>query len=102
MEKYLSIHSFSVMGHTFWKENVEDRVKLLELNVLNKNELGNDVSEDLAPKFPFNVPHSTTPSTPQGHLFFALLAMNGPLPAEPKCRENTAKVANVSFTNLCK
>lgn len=38
MEKYLSIHSFSVMGHTFWKENVEDRVKLLELNVLNKNE----------------------------------------------------------------
>ena len=26
------------MGHAFWKENVEDRVKLLELNVLNKNE----------------------------------------------------------------
>ena len=26
------------MGHTFWKENVEDRVKLLELNVLNKND----------------------------------------------------------------
>ena len=38
MEKYLSIHSFSFMGHAFWKENVEDRVKLLELNVLNKNE----------------------------------------------------------------
>ena len=26
------------MGHAFWKENVEDRVKLLELNVFNKNE----------------------------------------------------------------
>ena len=26
------------MGHAFWKENVEDRVKVLELNVLNKNE----------------------------------------------------------------
>ena len=23
------------MGHVFWTENVEDRVKLLELNVLN-------------------------------------------------------------------
>ena len=23
------------MGHTFWKENTEDRVKLLESNVLN-------------------------------------------------------------------
>ena len=22
------------MGHTFWKENIEDRVKLLESNVL--------------------------------------------------------------------
>ena len=27
MEKNLSIHSFSFMGHTFWKENSEDRVK---------------------------------------------------------------------------
>ena len=23
------------MGHAFWKENIEDRVKLLESNVLN-------------------------------------------------------------------
>ena len=23
------------MGHAFWKENIEDRVKLLELNVIN-------------------------------------------------------------------
>ena len=23
------------MGHTFWKENIEDRVRLLESNVLN-------------------------------------------------------------------
>ena len=26
---------FIFMGHAFWTENVEDRVKLLELNVLN-------------------------------------------------------------------
>ena len=90
------------MGHAFWKENVEDRVKLLELNVFNKNEEMMTVSEDLAPKSPGSVTHSTTPSTPQGHIFFALLAMNGPLPAEPKFRENTAKVANVSIENLCK
>ena len=23
------------LGHTFWKENIEDRVKLFEVNVLN-------------------------------------------------------------------
>ena len=23
------------MGHAFWKENIEDRVKLLESNILN-------------------------------------------------------------------
>ena len=38
MEKYLSIHSFSFMGHAFWKENIEDRVKLLEMILLIKNE----------------------------------------------------------------
>ena len=27
--------AFLFMGHTLWKENVEDRVKLLESNVLN-------------------------------------------------------------------
>ena len=27
--------AFLLVGHTFWKENVEDRVKLLESTVLN-------------------------------------------------------------------
>ena len=27
--------AFPFMGHAFWKENVEDRVKFLESNVLN-------------------------------------------------------------------
>ena len=27
--------AFLLMGHAFWKENVEDRVKFLESNVLN-------------------------------------------------------------------
>ena len=27
--------AFLFMGHAFWKENVEDRVKFLESNVLN-------------------------------------------------------------------
>ena len=31
MEVYGSIHS----GHAFWKESIEDRVKLLESNILN-------------------------------------------------------------------
>ena len=31
MEVYLSIHS----DHAFWKENMDDRVKLLESNILN-------------------------------------------------------------------
>ena len=25
--------AFPFLGHTFWKENIEDKVKLLELNV---------------------------------------------------------------------
>ena len=28
--------AFLFMGHAFWKENIEDRVKLLESNILNK------------------------------------------------------------------
>ena len=31
--KYTQLSFF--LGHAFWKENIEDRVKLLELNVLN-------------------------------------------------------------------
>ena len=35
MENYLSIHSSFFMGHVFWKERIEDGVKLLESNILN-------------------------------------------------------------------
>ena len=34
MEKYLSIQSFSFSAPRIWKEKIEDRVKLLELNAL--------------------------------------------------------------------
>ena len=27
--------AFLFMGHAFWKENIEDRVKVLESNILN-------------------------------------------------------------------
>jgi len=27
--------TFLFLGHTFWKENIEDRVKLFEVKVLN-------------------------------------------------------------------
>ena len=49
------------MGHVFWKESIEDRVKLLESNVLNcclkvatadfRKIGGNEISETVAPKF---------------------------------------------------
>ena len=40
MIKYISkstevYTAFLLMGHTFYKKNIEDRVKLLEANVLN-------------------------------------------------------------------
>ena len=33
--KVLKYTQLFFLGHTFWKENIEDRVKLQELNVLN-------------------------------------------------------------------
>ena len=58
---------------------------------------GNDISENLAPKFHSKVKAmSPTPLPPSPRkvrfwhtFFFALLPMNGPLPAEQKFRENT-------------
>ena len=54
--------AFLFMGHVFWKENIEDRVKLWESKVLNcclkitTADLhkigGNDISDNLVPKFP--------------------------------------------------
>ena len=35
MKKYKVYTAFLFMGHAFWKESIEDRVKLLESNVLN-------------------------------------------------------------------
>ena len=36
MKKSTKVYTaFLFMGHTFWKENIEDRVKLLGTNVLN-------------------------------------------------------------------
>ena len=58
------------------------------------------LSKIVTPKFPSIVPHFTTPSTHQGRIFFALLAMNGALPAELKFRENTVTVNTLSNTNL--
>ena len=34
------------------------------------------------------------------HIFFALPAMNGPLPAEQKFRENTDSVADITIFNF--
>ena len=91
----------------------QDRVKWLESKVLNccpkitmaglcKIGLkGNYIPENLAPPSEGPSSLSTTPSTPPPlHLwciFFALLAMNGPLPAELKFRENTAHVVWASW-----
>ena len=56
------------------------------------------MSENLAPKFPsksraiFCTPLAACPQkrAPLWCVFFALMAVNGPLPAELKFRENTA------------
>ena len=64
----------------------------------------NDVSENLTPKFPSKggaMSHTPLPPAPRKvHLwctFFALSAMNGPLPAELKFRENTALATITAF-----
>ena len=101
------------MGHPFWKENIKDRVKLLQSNVLIKlivsreqqpicvkytmQVLGNDISENFAPKFPIgegpcpSLHYSLPPGKVQlWCIFFALLVMNAwSLTAELKFRENT-------------
>ena len=59
--------------------------------------LGNDFSENLAPKFPSKsgaISRTPLPACPRKRtllwcIFFALPAVNGPLPAEQKSRENT-------------
>ena len=101
--------AFLFMGHAFWKENVEEGVKLLKSSVLNccvkvttadLRKVGLKIREwrfrELAPKFHSEVeamsltplPPSPKESAPLAH-FFALQAMNGPLPAELKFREIT-------------
>ena len=91
------------MDNAFWKENIEDRVKLLGSNVLNcqsskENKManfrkrgvvlkwGNDDSKNLAPPRVRPGPSLHYPPLPTPP---ALPAMNGPLPAELKFKENT-------------
>ena len=98
--------AFVFMGHTFWKENIEDRVKLLESKVFNcclkitmagLREIGVKMREwhfrelsswiskrgrDMS-RLPPN-----QESAPLVYIF-ALPAMNGPFPADLNFRENT-------------
>ena len=96
------------MGHAFWKENIADSVKLLRSNVWNcclkitttdlriiglrmREWCFRELSSSISPRGRGLVPHATTPSSPPPppEIFFALLAMNGPLPTKLKFRENT-------------
>ena len=101
--------AFVFMGHSFWKENIEERVKLLESKVFNCclkitmadlwkigvkmrewhfRELSSWISKR-------GRPMSHLPPSPPStivHLwcvFFSLPAMNGPFPADLNFRENT-------------
>ena len=94
-------------GHTFSKENIEDRVKLLGSNILNcylkittanLSKIGlkmNQVSKNLARPRAGPCPSLHYPpslhqeSAPLGHSF-TLPAMNSPIYAELKFRENSA------------
>ena len=98
--------AFVFMGHTFWKENIEDRVKLLESKVFNCclkitmadlckigvkmrewhfRELSSWISKRgrAMSRLPPN-----QESAPLVYIF-ALPAMNGPFPADLNFRENT-------------
>ena len=98
--------AFVFMGHTFWKENIEDRVKLLESKVFNCclkitmaglreigvkmrewhfRELSSWISKQgrAMSRLPPN-----QESAPLVYIF-ALPAMNGPFPADLNFRENT-------------
>ena len=70
--------AFLFMGHMFWKERMEDGVKLLESNILNcciKKKMANllkifrerpfrGLSSKISQQGPSHVPHSTTPLPP--------------------------------------
>ena len=98
--------AFVFMGHTFWKENVEDRVKLLESKVFNcclkvtmagLREIGVKMREwhfrELSSwiskrgRAMSRLPPNQE-SAPLVYIF-ALPAMNGPFPADLNFRENT-------------
>ena len=98
--------AFVFMGHTFWKENIEDRVKLLESKVFNcclkitmagLREIGVKMREWHFRELSSWISKrgramSCLPPTRKVHLwciFFALPAMNGPFPADLNFRENT-------------
>ena len=76
--------AFCFVGHAFWKENIEDRVKLLEFKVLNCLNMTPPIWRERG-----HVTHSITPSPPPPprelclwSIFFALQVNNDPLPAE--------------------
>ena len=114
------------MGHAFWKGNIEERVKLLESNVLNcclritmsnLHKIGlkmrewhfRELSSSISQLGWSHVPSLYKPLPPPPplpprkvhlrHIFFALLAMNDTLPAKLKFRENTA-IINSCFNIL--
>ena len=109
MKKSTKVYTafLNFMGHTFSKENIEVRVKLLGSNVLNcylkittanLRKIGlkmNQVSKNSVPPRAGPCPSLHYPpslhqeSAPLGHSF-TLPAMNHPLHAELKFRENTA------------
>ena len=105
MENYWIIHSFSVYGprileRAHWRRSKMIGIKHFKLLYKeNKGQFakGNDHSENLAPKFHSkDLAMSLTLLTPLPpikvclwHISCALPAMNRPLPAELKFRENT-------------
>ena len=67
------------------------------------------VSGNLVPKFHSEIvalslsplpPPPPQESVPLAHFFFVLLAMNGPLPAELKFRENTVQVITIQIYSV--
>ena len=89
--------AFLFMGHAFCEENVEDREKLLQSNVLNcllkittanLCKIGLKMRAGPCPSLHYP-PHPRKVCL--WHIFFALPVMSGPLPAELKLRENTVR-----------
>ena len=108
--------TFLFKGQAFWKENIVDRVKLLESNILNGclkiimadlHKIGPKMREwsfrELSSKIPSEggpCPSLHYPPPPRKvhlwHIFFALPTMNGRLTAGLKFRENNRLLQGTS------